>query len=93
MFPRPVFRQAYDQLVAAAPAQADRHYIDILALAARTDETLVATVLGALLRAGEVPHADVVEKQLHTAPPSAHTLAAFEPELHSYDVLVQEVVA
>ncbi|MBP7483563.1 MAG: IS21 family transposase [Lacunisphaera sp.] len=93
MFPRPVFRQAYDQLVAAAPAQADRHYIDLLALAARTDETLVATVLGAMLRAGEVPRADLVEKQLHTTPPSAHALAAFVPELHSYDVLVQEVVA
>jgi transposase len=74
MFPRPVFRQAYDQLVAAAPAQADRHYIDLLALAARTDETLVATVLGAMLRAGEVPRADLVEKQLHTTPPSAHAL-------------------
>jgi transposase len=93
MFPRPVFRQAYDQLAAAAPAQADRHYIDLLALAARTDETLVATVLGAMLRAGEVPRADLVEKQLHTTPPSAHALAAFVPELHSYDVLVQEVVA
>ena len=93
LFPRPVFRQAYDQLVAAAPMQADRHYIDFLALAAHTDETLVATVLGALLRAGELPCADVVEKQLHTAPPSAHALAAFVPELHSYDVLGQEVVA
>ena len=47
LFPRPVFRQAYDQLFAAAPAQADRHYIELLALAARTNATLVATVLGA----------------------------------------------
>ncbi len=91
LFPRPVFRQAYDQLFAAAPAQADRHYIELLALAARTNATLVATVLGALLRAGEIPRADVVEKQLHTAPPTAYALAAFMPELHSYDSLVQEV--
>ena len=62
-------------------------------VSARTDETLVATVLGALLRAGEVPRADVVEKQLHLTPPSAHALAVFVPELHSYDSLVQEVVA
>jgi len=47
LFPRPVFRQAYDQLFAAAPPQADRHYIELLALAARTNATLVATVLGA----------------------------------------------
>lgn len=50
-------------------------------------------MLGALLRTGEIPRADVVEKQLHTTPPSAHALAAFVPELHSYDSLVQEVVA
>ena len=93
LFPRPVFRQAYDQLVASAPGQADRHYLELLALAARTDETQVAAVLGALLRAGTVPRASAVEVQLHTAPPSGRDLAVFVPELHSYDQFVQEVVA
>ena len=93
LFPRLVFRQAYDQLVAAAPAHADRHYVALLALAARTDETRVAAVLGALLRAGELPQARAVEAQLQTAPPPARDLAVFVPELQSYDQLVQEVVA
>jgi len=93
LFPRLVFRQAYDQLVAAAPAQADRNYVALLALAARTDEALVAAVLGALLRAGDVPHASAVETHLQLAPPPARDLAVFVPELHSYDQLVQEVVA
>jgi transposase len=93
LFPLLVFRQAYDQLVAAAPAHADRHYVALLALAARTDETQVAAVLGALLRAGDVPHASAVETRLQLAPPPARDLAVFVPELHSYDQLVQEVVA
>lgn len=93
LFPRLVFRQAYDQLVATAPAHADRHYVALLALAARTDETRVAAVLGALLRAGERPQAGAVEAQLQTAPPPARDLAVFVPELQSYDQLVQEVVA
>jgi hypothetical protein len=93
LFPRLVFRQAYDQLVVAAPAHADRHYVALLALAARSDESKVASVLGALLRAGEVPQASAVEAQLQAAPLSARHLAVFVPELLSYDQLVQEVVA
>ena len=93
LFPRLVFRQAYDQLVSAAPDHADRHYVALLALAARSDESQVASVLGALLRAGEVPQASAVEAQLQAAPSSARHLAVFVPELHSYDQLVQEVVA
>ena len=93
LFPRPVFRQAYDQLVAAAPAEADRRYIELLALAARTDETHVADAIGALLRAGEVPRAGAVAAQLQTAPLPVRDLVAFVPELESYDQLVREVVA
>jgi DNA replication protein DnaC len=74
LFPRPVFRQAYDRLVAAAPALADRRYLELLALAARTDETRVAAVLGALLRDGKVPHAEAVEAHL----PAGKTLASVD---------------
>jgi transposase len=93
LFPRPVFRQAYDRLVAHAPTLADRRYIELLALAARTDEAQVAAALGVLLRAGEAPLASVVETQLQSRPPAADALVAFVPELRSYDALVQEVVA
>jgi transposase len=93
LFPRTVFRQAYDQLVAEAPALADRRYLELLALAARTDEARVAAVLGALLRDGKVPHVAAVEAHLTIAPPSGRDLAVFVPELHSYDQFVQEVVA
>jgi hypothetical protein len=93
LFPRLVFRQAYDRLVATAPDRADRDYVAVLALTARTDEAQVADILGALLRAGEPPQADAVEFRLQTAPAPARDLAAFVPELHSYDQLVQEAVA
>jgi len=93
LFPRLVFRQAYDQLLAASPTQADRHYVALLALAARTDETQVAAVLGALMRAGDAPYASAVEQHLQFSPSPARDLAVYVPELHSYDLLVQEVVA
>ena len=93
LFPRLVFRQAYDRLVATGPDRADRDYVAVLALTARTDEAQVADILGALLRAGEPPRADAIKLRLQTTPPPIRDLAAFVPELHSYDQLVQESVA
>ena len=93
LFPRLVFRQAYDRLVATGPDRADRDYVAILALTAGTDEAQVADILGALLRAGEPPRADAIKLRLQTTPPPIRDLAAFVPELHSYDQLVQESVA
>lgn len=88
LFPRPSFRQAYDQLVRADERKADRHYLALLTLAAERGEDEVAAALGVLLRAACVPWPPEVEAALgsrHLAPPS---LASFTPELHSYDALI-----
>ena len=55
LFPRPAFRQAYDQLVRADERQADRHYLALLALAAERGEDEVAAAVGVVLRAAGVP--------------------------------------
>jgi hypothetical protein len=54
----------------------------------------VADRLGALLREGEPPLADVIEIQLREpAPALPATLAVFMPELASYDALLTEVAS
>lgn len=94
LFPRPVFRQAYDRLHAADESKASLSYLRVLQLAAIQGEDRVAGALGALLRLGELPLADVLELQLRDpVPVVATTLAAFAPELASYDALLTEVAS
>lgn len=97
LFPRAVFRQAYDALLAAdlanANARADRHYLDLLALAAEHGEDEVASVLGAALRAGELPTSAWVEPKVRATPAPAPSLPVLEPELSAYDRLLAGEVA
>lgn len=91
MFPRPVFRQAYDRLSAIEERMASARYLQLLQLAAEFGEDRVADCLGAVLRAGEPPLADVMEVQLREpAPAQPATIAVFTPELASYDALLTE---
>jgi hypothetical protein len=94
LFPRPVFRQAYDRLHAADEGHASGRYLRLLQLAASFGEDRVGNALGALLRRGELPDADVVESQLREpSPVNATILAVFTPELASYDSLLTEVAS
>jgi transposase len=94
LFPALVFRQAYDRLVQLEPKRADVHYVQILALAADTGEAPVAAALSALLREGLEPTAERIRARLRTVTEPT-ILAAFAPELASYDQLsgTQEVSA
>ena len=51
LFPTTLFRQAYDRLVKATPARADREYVRVWHLAASTAESEVETALSLLLEA------------------------------------------
>src|SRR5690606_30055899 len=64
MFPRPVFRQSYDRLSVVEERKASARYLQLLQLAAEFGEDRVADCLGAALRAGQLPLADVLEVQL-----------------------------
>lgn len=89
LFPRPVFRQAYDRLVAGEERTANARYVRVLQLAAELGEDRVANCLGACLRSGELPLADRIEPQLREPAAAAPVaLAAFTPELASYDALI-----
>lgn len=91
MFPRAVFRQAYDRLRAADEPRADRDYLGVLLLAAERGEEEVAAALGAMLREGTVPRPEEVEPRLAPREAGAPVLATFTPELQSYDQLLAEV--
>lgn len=93
LFPRPSFRQAYDQLVLADERQADRHYPALLALAAERGEDEVAAAVGVVLRAAGVPWPHDIAAALGQRAAVVPILAAFTPELQSYDALITEVSA
>lgn len=94
LFPRPVFRHAYDRLATLAPDRASAQYLHLLHLAARHGEDRVADALGALLRQGEAPLAERIEPGLHEPPPPRPVeMAAFVPDLSAYDQLVAEVAS
>src|SRR5690606_8882033 len=86
LFPPPVFRQAYDRLVTVEEHKASPRYLRLLQLAADFGEDRVAERLGALLREGELPLAEVMEHQLREPVPTRPAaITVFTPELASYD--------
>jgi hypothetical protein len=94
LFPRPVFRHAFDRFAAVEERKASERYLRLLQLAADFGEDRVADHLGALLRAGELPLADVVEVRLRDPIPATPlALTVFTPELGPYDALITEVAS
>ena len=94
LFPRPVFRHAFDRLNVIEERKASERYLRLLQLAADFGEDRVADQLGVLLRAGELPLADVLEVQLRAPVPAIPmALTVFTPELGSYDALITEVAS
>ena len=94
LFPRPVFRQAYDRLEVAEAGKASVRYLELLQLAAAFGEDRVAGALGAVLRHGELPAAAVIELGLREpVPVRPADIAAFIPDLGVYDPLIAEVAS
>lgn len=92
LYPSAVFRQAYDRLRFDDERTASRQYLLILKLATELGEAIVGAGIGAVLRDGELPLAGKLEQILRQKPAIApSSLAAFQPELDSYDQLIEEV--
>lgn len=89
LFPRSVFRQAYDRLKQHDAARADAAYVRVLALAAESGEDAVAGVLGQLLRDHELPCDTLVRDRLTLPVRPTPMLASFAPELSDYDQLLE----
>lgn len=94
LYPRPVFRQAYDRLRAADDGKASAQYVRLLQLAAEFGEDRVAAAIGAVLRRGELALADVIEVSLREPTPRhAQEIAAYTPDFAAYDNLITEVAS
>lgn len=90
LFPRTVFRQAYDALVTHEKEAADKQYIELLWLASTRGENEVADALGAELRAGRVPCAQTLPMATDPGQDSPPPLRALTPDLSAYDKLISE---
>ena len=89
MFPTPVFRRAYDTLVARSAKWADLEYIRILHLSATTMQCEVEAALGALLEDGQVPeHAAVAARVGAWQMPACPEVRVAVPDLALYDTLL-----
>ena len=97
MFPRLLFRVAYDWLREHHPARADRQYLEILQMAALEGEDRVDAVLRHRVETGQPLTVESVREQIqaHTPLESPHAVRIAPPEIRLYDELLassEEVV-
>ena len=64
LFPRLIFRVAYDELQRQQPGQAEREYIQLLKLAAEESEEQVASVLRTLIDGGATLNSERVQAEV-----------------------------
>lgn len=90
LFPRLIFRQAYDALGKFDDSRADKEYLKILHQAAVGSETAVAAALQELIEMNRVPLSDAV-RQICERPRTAPNVTVFAPSLKDYDSLLDSV--
>ncbi|HEY6243685.1 MAG TPA: IS21 family transposase [Pyrinomonadaceae bacterium] len=94
LFPRVMFRVAYDCLCERYPRTAVKQYLKILHLAANAGEEKVHTAIQRLLDDGQAVSIRRVEKLVATqewTPRSAWEVSVHEVDLTSYDELLREL--
>jgi len=94
MFPTSRFRMSYDALKQSSPVGADRHYLEILQLAAKEGEARVDDVLRLLLDRGRAITPDSVREHLSDAGdiPAATEVFIGPVDLTVFDELCCEAV-
>ncbi len=88
LFPRIVFRQAYDVLCKAVPDKSDKEYLKILHQASLGEETTVALALQELLNSNELPCSENVRGLCDKRSP-VPTVMVSAPKLEAYDNLLK----
>jgi len=90
LFPRDVFRQAYDCLLAKRPHDADKSYLKLLQLAKFNGEAVVAQELKLILEAGETPTEFHIKERLSIKTVIPEVIV-IQPDLSQYDLLLRRV--
>lgn len=95
LFPKHVFRLAYDALTDALGEghEADVNYLRVLHLAASVSEEDTVAALDLLLDEGKTPMADLVKALVRPRIPLIPQMAPLELDLGQYDTLLQEVMS
>jgi len=93
LYPRVVFRRAYDALAARFGERGDGEYLKVLHLAATESEADVAVALELLLGAGRIPELSAVRELVSKAPPVVPVVHIRMPDLASYDGLLTLAVS
>lgn len=99
LFPRLIFRVAYDDLQQRIPGQAEREYLQLLKLAAEGSEERVAEALRRLIDGGEAINSDrvreLVAAESGNSLPQLPQISITATPLESYDQLLgsEEVAA
>lgn len=88
LFPRVIFRHAYDALILQDPVRGHKDYLKLLHLAAMNTEADVATALELLLVADQEPLPANVKGLLDLPSTGVPTVQVTPPNLASYDVLL-----
>ena len=94
LFPSLVFRQAYDAICLehSKTLQGDLHYLRVLYLAATTIESGVEKCLAAMLASKDPIDIDAIKQHVGVqCSPVAPSMAPFEPDVTSYDELIDDV--
>jgi hypothetical protein len=93
LFPTTHFRIAYDTLKKQDPLRADRHYLEILALAAKTSEADVEAALRLLIESDKQVSVAAVRELASTDIPLIPEIRIGDVDLREYDQLLpsQEV--
>ncbi len=93
LYPRVVFRRAYDAILLATPESAAVEYLRILKLAADTLESTVAAELEKVLAEGKVPSSEALRSAIDPRPLVRPEVRVNEPDLKNYDALIEEAAA
>jgi len=90
LYPRLVFRQAYDALVSSS-SQGHKHYLEVLHLAAITNEGEVAAALELLLESKQLPIVKKVKELVESVSSPLPTVKVNQINLKEYDQLIKRV--
>jgi len=88
LFPRVVFRQAYDALLKHDDERADKEYLKLLNQAALGSEDAVANAISRILQAGLLPSSDAIRQQCEL-PKTVPSVEVAQPSLEGYDTLLK----
>lgn len=88
-FPREVYRQTWERLIAARPERAAcRTMVGLLVLAAKGHEAQLAAELEALIDLGALPDLEAIEKMLVPTRTAVPMVSVVLPELAVYDAML-----